>query len=453
MNGLPFAHSDLNNPIYLAWREILRSSESWKEEQIERYQLNRVKYMIRYAYENTVGYRALYDLVGLSPDSLRSVDDLGRFPFIEKKILQERLEDFSVKMKNRNYVTTGGSTGIPVGIFRDPEAFAKELASKAYQYYRIGWKEGDRQIVFRGLPIDTEDHMVFVSEFNELRCSSYHLIPEQMEIYCRRAWEYQPEWLRCYPSSGYILARWLEEKGGRFPPIKGVLCASENLYDFQKKKLGDIFRARVFSHYGHYELAVLAGFCEYEDTYHVLPQYGYAELIDQNGKSVKEPGRIGEIVATSFIMYATPLIRYRTNDFAVLKSWECPACHRPYQIWERIEGRLQEFIITRRGRLISMTAVNFHDDIFDQISQFQFYQEEKGKVVFRYIPKATFNSLALQGIERKLGAKLGEDVDLSFEPVDKIVLTARGKHRFLIQKLPITFSDDSMKPVWEMEKK
>ena len=122
-------------------------------------------------------------------------------------------------------------------------------------------------------------------------------------------------------------------------------------------------------------MAVLAGFCEKEDTYHVLPFYGYAELIGKDGRIVTESGQAGEIVGTSFIMSATPFVRYRTRDFAVLKGSECPACGRPYQIWERIEGRLQEFILTAAGRYISMTAINMHDDIFDHIKQFQFFQE------------------------------------------------------------------------------
>jgi phenylacetate-CoA ligase len=262
-----------------------------------------------------------------------------------------------------------------------------------------------------------------------------------MEVYRQRALEYNPEWIRCYPSSGVIFARWLQETGRDFPPVKGILCASENLYDFQKDLLTEVFDARVFSHYGHYELAVLAGFCEYEDTYHVLPQYGYAELIDPEGQPVTEPGQMGEIVGTSFIMHATPFVRYRTRDFAVFKGWGCPACGRPYQIWDRIEGRLQEFIVTSTGRYISMTAINFHDDIFDHIRQFQFHQKTKGRVTFRYIPKGTCNESILEDIRQRLKTKLGEDVDLVLQAVDDIPRTRRGKHRFLIQELDIEFHD------------
>ena len=88
-----------------------------------------------------------------------------------------------------------------------------------------------------------------------------------------------------------------------------------------------------------------------------------------------------------------------------------------------------------------MTAINFHDDIFDHIRQFQFYQEEKGQVLFRYIPKESCDQTLLTDIRRRLLVKLGDDVELTMQAVDDIPLTPRGKHRFLIQKLHLMYGD------------
>lgn len=434
-------HQDLTNPHYVAWLDFLKSSEQWTPDEIGAYQLHELQRVVKHAYESTRAYRANFDAAGVTPNALYSLDDIRQFPFSTKEQIRDQLEDYSAPLQEREYITTGGSTGIPFGFYRDKVSFGRELASKAYQYYRVGWKEGDRQLVFRGLPIETPDHTIFVPEFNELRCSSYYLVPEWMEIYRQKAWEYQPDWLRCYPSSGYLFARFLKDTGRSFPRIKGVLCASENLYDFQKELMREIFGARIFSHYGHYEMSVLAGFCETADTYHVLPQYGYAELCDAQGQPVDQPGQMGEVVATSFIMSATPFIRYRTRDYAVLQGWQCPACGRPYQIWSRIEGRLQEFIVTGAGRYISMTAINMHDDVFDHIRQFQFYQETPGQVVFRYIPAPTCSEAIVQDAKRRLLVKLGTDIDVVMQPVEDIPLTKRGKHRFLIQKLQLDVGD------------
>jgi phenylacetate-CoA ligase len=437
----PTLHADLRNPAYCQWRDFLRNSDSWSYAQIEEYQVREVRRLVRHAYENAAGYRDLYRNAGLNPDSIKSLSDFAQFPAVTKEMIRDGLEKFSIPTKKRSYVTTGGSTGIPFGFYRDTQSFSKELASKAHQYYRVGWKEGDRQLVFRGLPINSKTNVQFYPRFNELRCSSYYLTPEWMERYQKRALQYRPDWLRCYPSSGCIFASFLKDAQLAFPDLKGILCASENLYDFQKQLLRDVFRTRVFSHYGHYEMAVLAGFCEFEDSHHVLPQYGYAELIDHAGKPVTQPGAMGEIVGTSFIMHATPFIRYRTRDYAVLKGWGCNQCGRPYQVWARVEGRLQEFIVTNTGRPISMTAMNMHDGIFDDLVQFQFYQRNKGEVHFRYVPKTTCRTHSLDAIHTRLLSKLGSDMTVRLERVTEIPLTPRGKHRFLIQEIPLTIGD------------
>lgn len=440
-------HKDLTNREYVEWTQFLRESDDWNTEQINDYQLKEIRRIAAFAYKNTIAYKRIFDESGINPADIKSLDDFKKIPFLTKEMIRDNLEDFSADFPNRFYITTGGSTGIPMGMYRDPVSFARELASKAHQYHRIGWREGDRQIVFRGLQIDSPDGTEFVPELNELRCSTYQFGTEQMEIYRRKAFEFQPEWIRCYPSSGYVFARYLKDSGKPFPKIKGILCASEQLYDFQKQLFGEVYGAgtKIFAHYGHYELAALAGYCEYTDDYHVLPQYGYVELLDKNDEPVTHPDAVGEIVATSFITNATPFIRYRTKDLAVFKSSGCEKCGRPHQIWERIEGRSQELIVTKNGRLISTTMLNMHNETYDHLKQFQFHQCEVGSVIFRYIPKSSLNSEILSDIKRKVLSKLGNDIELILEAVDDIPLTKRGKYQVLIQELDLEFDHPAMK--------
>lgn len=439
-------HKDLLNPDYVAWTDFLREAESWDRDAIREYELSELRRILQFAHSNTSGYRKRFDDAGFHVEKLTSIEDLSSIPFLTKEMIRDDLEAYSADIPDRFYITTGGSTGIPTGMYRDPISFAKELASKAHQYYRIGWREGDPQIVFRGLQIDSPDSTEFFPEFNELRCSTYEFGTEKMETYRQKAFEFQPEWIRCYPSSGYVFARYLKDSGKPFPPIKGMLCSSEQLYDFQKDLFREVFGpgARIFVHYGHYEMAAIAGFCEYTDDYHVLPQYGFVELLDKNDRQVTTPGEIGEIVATSFIMHATPFIRYRTEDLAVFKGFGCEKCGRPYQIWERIEGRLQELIVTSTGRLISTSMLNMHDDTYDHLKQFQFHQRERGSVIFRFIPKESLTDELRTEAKAKLQSKLGSDIELVLEEVQDIPLTKRGKHRLLIQELDIKFDHPAL---------
>jgi phenylacetate-CoA ligase len=436
---MPIVHKDLTNPHYLEWGKFLRESDSWNYDEIRYYQTSELRRITQWAYDRTSGYRKSFDERGVSPHDISSPQGISAFPVVTKSDIRDNLDSYSTEFPDRFYITTGGSTGVPTGMYRDPISFAKELASKAHQYHRAGWKEGDRQIVFRGLKIESNNRTEFVEELNELRCSTYEFGTELLESYVEKAFEFRPDWIRCYPSSGYVLTSYLKESGKSFPKVKGILCSSEQLFDFQKKLFKEVFGndVRVFCHYGHYEMAALAGFCEFDDRYHVLPQYGYVELLDRDGRQITRHGEVGEIIATSFIMHATPFIRYKTEDLAVFAGFGCDMCGRPYQIWDRVEGRLQELITTPGGRLISTSMLNMHDATYEHIKQFQFHQKSADHLIFRFIPRDNFSKDAETEIYNSLKGKLGAEINLILEQVEHIGLTKRGKHRLLIQELDL----------------
>ena len=89
-----------------------------------------------------------------------------------------------------------------------------------------------------------------------------------------------------------------------------------------------------------------------------------------------------------------------------------------------------------------MTAINMHDSTFDAVRQFQFHQTERGKVTLNYVPRPDCNDSGLAFLRSRVSEKLGGDVTLNLRPVEEIPLTARGKHRFLIQELPVEFHDE-----------
>ena len=442
-------HIDLKNDHYIEWLNFLRKSDNWSDDQMNDYVVSEANRVLKLAL-STKGYQSHFASHGVTRKSLSYLDQLNEFPTIDKDTLRANINDFTLDRNDLDYVTTGGSTGIPLGIYRSPVAFAKELASKAHQYHRIGWHEGDKQIVLRGLPIENEDKFEFFPQFNELRMSSYYLTDEIMQSYVKLIEEYRPSWLRCYPSSAQIFANWLNDNDIKLPQFKGALCASENLYDFQKTMIADTFGGRCFSHYGNYELAGLAGFSSLDDNYHVMRQYGVLELVNETGQPVNKAGNLGEIIGTSFLMDGTIIFRYRTVDFARLSKASSPDLNFQTTAFSKIEGRLQDFVVTKDNRLISMTALNMHDDIFDGFKQFQLEQHKIGEITFNYIPAAELNDIDLLEIRNRLSPKLNNDIEIKFQKVDSIEVTKRGKHRFLKQHLPLSFGDGSNdKFVWD----
>jgi len=451
--GLKYAYGAIPPPIRYGkvFREtyaFLQESQWWSREQLEEYQLEQLSKLLHHAYENVPYYRRIFDDRGLKPKDIRALKDLQKLPYLTKEIIQNNLLDLVARNSPQSklqYVTTGGSTGIPLGFYHDKGVSnAMERAFMLSQWNRVGFKNDDRCVVLRGAVV----HSVSKDKFWEydplnksLILSSYHMTDENLTKYIEKIREFKPTFIRAYPSAIIILARFVEENNiASFPSIKAILCGSENLYTWQREVLEKNFRCRVYSWYGHAEQAVLAGECEYSTYYHIFPEYGIVELIGKDGKPVTQEDELGEVVATGLNNFICPLIRYRTMDLATLVNTRCK-CGRNYPLLKKVEGRLQELIVTSTGRLISMTAINMHSDVFDNVKQFQFYQEKKGEVIFNIVKKDTYTERDTKYIRTELYKKLGDDVDVIIHYVDDIPRTQSGKYRFLIQKLPIAFGD------------
>jgi phenylacetate-CoA ligase len=147
------------------------------------------------------------------------------------------------------------------------------------------------------------------------------------------------------------------------------------------------------------------------------------------------------LVGTSLLNFVTPFIRYRTMDLAVAGPIGCADCGRKFQLLEKIVGRSHEVIVTGTGRHISMTAINMHDRSFDDLRQFQFYQDTPGRVEFKFIPKSELSPSQIEQLRQTLASKFGSDTVLTLTAVKEIPRTKSGKYRFLDQRLNIKYGD------------
>jgi phenylacetate-CoA ligase len=427
---------------YRKWRSFLWKAERWPAEMIRIWQARRLREIVGHAWDHCEGYRELYRKAGVTPDDIQDMDDLHYLPCVTKEMLQNDLEAFSAPLQGRHHIATGGSTGIPLSFYVTRQNRHIEKAFMHAGWRWTGWEPGGCTAVLRGAFVGSKRQLwEYDAYWRQLQMTSYHLAPEALPVYMEALQHFQPDTLQAYPSACLILADLLQDYGRPVQlPFRFIMLGSENLYDWQLEKLGRAFpQVRLFSWYGHTEMAVLAPWCEHRNTFHCWPFYGLTEVLDEKGCEVSE-GEEGEIVGTSFQVMATPFIRYRTMDMAVKGPPRCPDCKRNFQILNNIIGRRQEFIVTADGRYISMTAINMHDRIFDALRQFQFVQEEPSRVIFRYVAKhPPLTPDEESHIRHRLLIKLGEDMELLLQSVPEIPRTPGGKLRFLEQRLPIRY--------------
>jgi phenylacetate-CoA ligase len=334
----------------------------------------------------------------------------------------------------RLYITTGGSTGVPVGFYLQRGiSRPKEQAFLEAMWRRGGYFDGARLALLRG-HVTTSKADGRISSYDATRdwlmLSSYHLTPERLDDYLAEFEKFKPDLLYVYPSSALRLAEFLQAAGKRWPaPLRGVLCGSERLTEPQRKLLEAVFGCRAYSWYGHSERAVLAAEGRSSNHYYFVPQYGFAEFGPPTSEGLRE------VIGTSFHNLVMPLIRYRTGDYVRLVDEQEP--HEfPVPAASEIAGREQEFLVTGTGRKISLTAFNMHDAIFDHLYAVQFYQEQPGFAEFRYIPGPQFHSSRLSSIEAGIRRKLGDDFRLELKAVKEVEKTPAGKHKWMVSKLP-----------------
>ncbi len=343
---------------------------------------------------------------------------------LEKKDIQEHLQEFvslEYPASKRLYITTGGSTGVPVGFYlQKGVSRPKEQAFLEAMWPRAGWQSGARLVLIRG-HVTTQSSSGRIYSYdatrNWLLMSSAHLTAERMPEYLERIEAFKPDFLHAYPSAALQIAEYLDQSRQSWRvPLKAVLCGSERLNLPQKRMLERVFRCQVYRWYGHSERAVLAGEGASTPFFYFWPTYGYTELgpADEEGYQ--------EVIATSFHNHVMPLIRYRTGDYVKVATADYP----------------HELPWLAMGRRISLTMFNMHDAVFDNLYAVQFYQREPGVAEFRYKPTPQFSNTQLETIRAGIRKKLGDDFEVSFRAVEETERTARGKHCWLVSELPVS---------------
>ncbi|MFZ4767093.1 MAG: hypothetical protein ACOYMN_19240, partial [Roseimicrobium sp.] len=417
-----------------------REVESWDARDIERYQIAAIRESLLAAAQAPL-YRERFVSLKLDPAKFESLEQLHEYPLLTKQDLIEHRDALTnprFDARQRLYITTGGSSGVPVGFYLHKGiSRPKEQAYLEAQWGRRGWRAGERTAVIRGMVTSsTADGRIssYDATRNWLILSSYHLTDARAPEYLAALNRFRPHHLHAYPSAALMLARWMEATGARFDfPLTSVLCGSEKLTADAQAYLERVFGARVLHWYGHSERVVLAAQGRTSNHLYFWPTYGFVELGDADADGHCE------VIGTSFYNHVMPLVRYRTGDF--VKVAQPTQAEFPWLEVSAVVGRDYEFLVSATGRRISLTAINMHDRIFDGLYAVQFAQEQPGLVEFRYQAGPQWRTSREEIMRAGLLKKLGDDFTLVMRNVPEVEKTKGGKARWLISKLKPTAHD------------
>ncbi len=372
--------------------------------------------------------------------------DIAMMPILRKEDLQ-RAGDRALAVP-RAFVDQGDTSGSngekPFSFYLDKDRSAREMAFVYDSWARSGYTEADARATLRGVGIDNGGKILYSWEpaLRELRLSAFPLSRENVSLYLDLIDKYEVRFLYGYPSAIEVMCRHIHELG-RSPklPFKGVLPISEPLYPHQRRAIACALGGVDIAHfYGLSEKVLFADELSDAPGHYVFnPLYGLAELVDDCGQPITEPGREGRVIGTGFLSTGMPFIRYDTEDRARLIELPSESNGQQLKVAELTPRRKPGFLITRDGdRLVTVDFTPESPRFFEGIDEYQFYQDEPGHCTIRYIPSPNGTPAHAEHIARDLQARAQDRIIFAVERVQSLGVGRAGKRAFIDQRLDIS---------------
>ena len=425
--------------FFRVYEELLKSQYYSKEKIIE-YQNLALKRVVYHAYNTTSYYQSLFDRHKLKPNDIQSREDLYKIPVLTKDLIRENFDQLVSSNFKKNKLIhghTSGTTGSPLDVLWDQNTCIYTNAVDWRQKNWAGINYGDKMALVLGrvvAPPGKKTPPFWKMDYihNQLWMSAFHLSSENIKHYLRKLERFQPVAIEGYPSTVYLLAKFLNDSGKTFP-VKSVLTSSETLYPLQKDEIERAFECKVYDFYGMAERVLFATECDAHADHHLNFEYGLTEIVDDNDHPLGEDEK-GFVVSTSLQNYGMPLIRYKTSDVSAIKSQQC-SCGRHMPMLERITTKAEDIIVCPDGRLISPSILTHPFKPIENIEESQIVQEDINHITIKIVRKAGFNKNDAEKLLDGFKHRVGNDMDISIEYVNEIERTASGKFRWVISKV------------------
>lgn len=337
------------------WDEEL---ETMPREQIKELQLQLLKETVHLAYNNSPYYRTTFAAAGVFPDDLHGLEDLNKFPFIDKKTLRKRQEVappygdlVCVPTDDLVYLSaSSGSTGVPTASPFTWQDFEDWQDFEA----RLFWSSGLR-------PTDIYCHSLQFTLFvggpdviGAMKVGALSIwagaIPSERLLDILKKWNATAIWTT--PSYAWYLGETAQSQG--LDPltdlsVRKIFVAGEpgGSIPETRQRIEALWGADLYDYYGLSDIfGACAGMCEAKEGLHWAEDHILAEVLDpETGKEVAE-GERGELVITSLKKKARPLIRFRTGDIVSYTTERC-SCGRTHMRLHGIHGRVDDMLIIR----------------------------------------------------------------------------------------------------------
>lgn len=417
-------------------RELL-DSEKWSASEIEAFQDERLRRLIRNAYENVPYYRERWRSMKLSPADIQCRKDLEKLPVLTKEDVRQNSERLVSEKAPKNELLfrhTSGTTAKALHFYVTKSAIAFQWAVWWRHRLRFGVEPGAWHANFTGkrvVPLGqrTPPFWRWNRPLHQALLTMHHLTPEKISSVIDFLNSHSFVFYSGYPSIIHMLALHGSAAGLMLQsPPRAVFTGAENLLDFQRRDIQRFTGAVLTDQYGCSEGCGNASHCP-EFVYHEDFEFGILEGIElQPGNPAKS------IVCTGFANDAFPLIRYEVGDTGTWRDYGVPCrCGRQSSVLLRIEGRKDDYVVTPEGTHIMRFDYVFKDAL--NVKEAQIVQEQLGGISVKLVRRDAYGTKDEVSIKREIQRWISPTLKVRFEYVPEIEREAGGKFRAVVSRL------------------
>lgn len=427
----PKFHSTYKNVVKNQWK-------SYDEQKLQ--QEKQLRHMINFAYENVPYYHRLFKELNISPEDIRTIEDLEKLPILTKDIIKANWEDFKpTNLSSMKYIeqATGGSTGTPFKyrLLKSDRFLSAALLYRGWGY--AGYELGNKMAFLAGSSLGVGTKSVLDKKIHEVtrnirKLSSFDMGENDMKQYNDVLNSFQPKSIRGYASSIYFYAKWLQENDIKVHNPDYVFTTAEKLLPYMRETIGNAFDCDVFDAYGLNDGGLSAYECMEHNGLHIDTERSIMEIVDDNGSQIDEG--TGDILATSLNNFAMPFIRYQTGDMGHIIEEKC-GCGRESKLLKEVLGRSVDILVTPEGKSVhGWFFLYIMWEYCKGVKEYQVIQKQLDEIVMKLVVDENFDEGQLNKIKEIVREK-SNSWDLEFKFVDQIERTKAGKYKFIISEL------------------
>lgn len=362
---------------------IMADIEYKSTEEIKQFQEELLAKALRYLNENSAYYKRMFRKWDIDIEKIKTIEDLVKIPFTEKKDLQLFNEDFLCCPKEKviDYITTSGTLGDPVTFGCTDSDLDRLAYNEKKSFECAGVKPGNIVQLMTTLDKRFMAGLAYFLGIRRLGASVIRVgngIPELQWDTIKRI---KPDTIMCVPSFILRLIEYAEENGidYRNSSIRRIIGIGEGLREqnFELNMLGRRIKEKwdveLYATYSSTEMGATFSECEYSCGGHVHPELIIVEIIGEDNMPVPD-GEYGEVVVTTLGVEGMPLLRFRTGDIAAKRTEQCRCGRNSYRLTP-IMGRKNN-MIKLKGTTLYPPAINDVLDNADYVANYVIYVQE-----------------------------------------------------------------------------